>query len=618
MKRYRWNRKSDPDREQKAVECRLLKAAEKGATAELKALLEKGANAVCFGPNGTPLHYSCKNGNLVATNLLLDHGAPCNIMGESSYAPLHLASRYGYTNVVNMLLKSGAKVNIETKSEKRTPLHLAAEAGHHTVVKILIDNGAHVNQEDIYGITPLQQAARTGQADTVKMLLKDKALIDKCDKYGWTALHLASQSGHSEMVKLLLDKNAFINCQNKYGRTPLHWACQANQMSVVETLLSQGAKMDLPDSNGKLASQCTINTAILHVLRIYQQTNTDSFQHIEGDTTIGDLIHLEPVLPYKVERRLSEVSDELRLQRGGSVKSTRSRSDSIAFLDPYVPFFNSATLFYVSGIEDSVLGADCAEELRMANHRYKGLLGTVRALIIVMLGKTESLRTQVVGALDGNTTQSYVEVIKEIYTYLQSIDDSLVDFRQEIFSETTEVTKCLSNFLHKCLEVVDTKASDIQSMKDMRHLHYVASKLSKHHGTWRLLHMQLAHERSLDENRKFLDKIENSHPDEVDRSFESLYSWYVSRSDGETTLVQDIISGLQKCDLGNSQLINEIRTVTETMMEVTIARPSYKKSLKPSILRVDSTISKTVSFAPDVPSEDTESAQWEAKTNKYY
>ena len=57
----RWHRKSD-DTKDKMGDRRLLRAAERGATSEVRKLIDNGTNLVAFGHFGTPLHYAAKNG----------------------------------------------------------------------------------------------------------------------------------------------------------------------------------------------------------------------------------------------------------------------------------------------------------------------------------------------------------------------------------------------------------------------------------------------------------------------------------------------------------------------------------------------------------------------------
>ena len=58
--------------------------------------------------------------------MLVDAGAPANILGGTDYSPLHLAARGGYIQIMSLLLKNAAIPDLPTQFEKRTALHIAA------------------------------------------------------------------------------------------------------------------------------------------------------------------------------------------------------------------------------------------------------------------------------------------------------------------------------------------------------------------------------------------------------------------------------------------------------------------------------------------------------------
>ena len=51
---------------------------------------------VCFDESGvTPLHLASQSGNVDMIEVLVEKGAPVNIMADCNYAPIHLAARAG-------------------------------------------------------------------------------------------------------------------------------------------------------------------------------------------------------------------------------------------------------------------------------------------------------------------------------------------------------------------------------------------------------------------------------------------------------------------------------------------------------------------------------------------
>ena len=50
----------------------------------------------CHDDSGaTPLHLACRAGHVPMVEMLIENGAPVNIISTSNYAPVHLAARAG-------------------------------------------------------------------------------------------------------------------------------------------------------------------------------------------------------------------------------------------------------------------------------------------------------------------------------------------------------------------------------------------------------------------------------------------------------------------------------------------------------------------------------------------
>ena len=123
-------------------------------------------------------------------------------------APLHLAAGAGRDGVVRMLLDHGAPVNI-VDGRGETALHTAGANGHVPVVLLLLEHGAGV-LSDPKGQTALHRAAHRGHAEAISvMLARDKpwfasfaGLFEAQD--GSTPLHAATAAGHATVVNVIL------------------------------------------------------------------------------------------------------------------------------------------------------------------------------------------------------------------------------------------------------------------------------------------------------------------------------------------------------------------------------------------------------------------------------
>ncbi len=138
--------------------------------------------------HGESLHSAAKNGATAEVKKLLEEGAEINKTDRQGFAPLSLAAMNGHADTVALLLDKGARVDAvdETKfmagpSLGQTALMLAAAGGHAAVVKVLIARGANIH---------LLSRSRRGGLFTAS-------------RSGQTALELAQQGGHADCVTLL-------------------------------------------------------------------------------------------------------------------------------------------------------------------------------------------------------------------------------------------------------------------------------------------------------------------------------------------------------------------------------------------------------------------------------
>jgi thioredoxin-like negative regulator of GroEL len=181
----------------------LIEAAKNGDTAQVKALLDKGADVNARDKDGlTALMWAAAGGRTDIVKALLDKGADVNAKTSYGYTALMWAAAGGHTDIVKALLDKGADVNAKD-SDGYTALMWAAARGHTDIVKALLDKGADVNAKDEDGTTALMSAARNGHTDTVKALLDKGAYANMKDTLGMTALKYAEANGHAEVVQLL-------------------------------------------------------------------------------------------------------------------------------------------------------------------------------------------------------------------------------------------------------------------------------------------------------------------------------------------------------------------------------------------------------------------------------
>ena len=103
----------------------------------------------------------------------------------------------------------------------------------------------------------LWSAAFSNNAKAVELLIRQGAEIDpiyESDKT--TPLLVAVKGGHFAAAESLLALGADINYQDPQQRTPLHWALKNGTAAKhIGTLLRYGARGNIPDEDGRMASE---------------------------------------------------------------------------------------------------------------------------------------------------------------------------------------------------------------------------------------------------------------------------------------------------------------------------------------------------------------------------
>jgi len=153
----------------------LFAAAQSGDTAQIKTLLEAGADHAAVDEAGeTALMHAAHGGHVAAVQLLIAAGADVNAKSPQGWTAL-----------------AKAAYNSET------------ERGYVEVIEVLHEAGASLDERIFFGITPLMLAALGGDAQVVEWLINTGADVLAANEGGRTARMMADDKFYVDVINLL-------------------------------------------------------------------------------------------------------------------------------------------------------------------------------------------------------------------------------------------------------------------------------------------------------------------------------------------------------------------------------------------------------------------------------
>ena len=202
-----------------------------------------------------------EKGEVADLKLLLEYGANPSERNIWKKLPLIEAARIESLEKVDLLLRYKANIN-DAKPVGDTAL-LAAVRSIKTpeITEHLLKNKADPNNITTYGVSPLMAAARVHvnteenikvNLEIVELLLKYKAKINYVNDHGDAALIAATRVKNKQaVVKLMLAHDADHSFVNNYGSSALTYAASTGDVGSLEILLIHGADPNFQDNSGE-------------------------------------------------------------------------------------------------------------------------------------------------------------------------------------------------------------------------------------------------------------------------------------------------------------------------------------------------------------------------------
>jgi ankyrin repeat protein len=227
--------------DQTSLDKTFLDAIRDGNTAQVRRLLQQGANANAYDEAGnTALMRAALYADVEMTQSLLESGADVHLRGQDGTAPL-LRTTHNLDKM-RLFLDRGAAV------EDIVLVAAASVPGSRSTLELLFAHGGKVRTATP-AYTALMAAAGTGDLDAVKCLLDHGADAKAKTPTGFTALIAAALSGNARIVELLLDRGANPNalCTLERGilQTPAGVAASMGHAECLRLLMAAGADVNV-------------------------------------------------------------------------------------------------------------------------------------------------------------------------------------------------------------------------------------------------------------------------------------------------------------------------------------------------------------------------------------
>lgn len=195
------------------------------------------------------LHKAVRNGEAAQVKRLLEKGANLSARMEEDWTALHVAAYMGFGEVCTVLIREKAEVTAVTETGQ-TPLHLAAKKGHFEAARAILMATKAISSSEL------------------------KEILDAGDADGMTALHYATDCEDETMAELLLSYGASPTLSNHAGDSAFTLAADNSLYEILREHIEKKWGSLLPE----FLPQRAVSAPILPCIRLgsYASSISDS------------------------------------------------------------------------------------------------------------------------------------------------------------------------------------------------------------------------------------------------------------------------------------------------------------------------------------------------------
>ena len=205
-------------------------------------------------------------GNTAQLKTLLANGVGTAAADDDGYTPLHLAIRIGCEDTVKALVGAGANVNAKTLKGE-TALMTVSSLAQLKIMEILLQAGAVINEDDIYGRNAAFFAIPEGPDTNSPSYDEHMAALKLLKRSGVDLNHRMSLNGDSlltyhmfsyglrlKLIQDLIDLGVDVNGRVAEGKTILmkliSGSTPDDRNELIKLLIKNGADVELKDNRG--------------------------------------------------------------------------------------------------------------------------------------------------------------------------------------------------------------------------------------------------------------------------------------------------------------------------------------------------------------------------------